>query len=116
MERLELGEPVDHLTQAELPGPLERPVRVVGAELHGAVDVRRLGHSLAGGVVRLIDDRQLDAADDLLRPERRRRRLGYARFGQALGWTGRAAVVVAVEALARLSAQAPQLDQAALDG
>src|SRR4026209_1499209 len=52
----EVAQPGHDLAQPQVCGALERTVRMVAAELHRAVDVGRLGDSLAGGVVGLVDD------------------------------------------------------------
>src|SRR3954447_1866867 len=105
---LEFAQTLDNAAQTELAGALQRPVRVVRAQLHGAVDVRRFSNSLAYGLVRLVDDRELDAPDDLVA---RDRTLGRALPCEA-GWS---ASLVRIKALTGLSSQVTAIDECLLD-
>src|SRR3954454_20428181 len=80
MARLEVAQTIDDAAQTQRASTFERPVRVVRAQLHCAVDVARFSDSFAHGLVRLVDDRKLYAPDDLVACDRT---LGRAFPGQA---------------------------------
>src|SRR5215210_5993148 len=91
--------------------PLEGPERMARAELHGAVDVVAGRDAIAEGAVCLVHDREDHPLGDRVGTEIGRARSCPRGSIEAAGRPDWPALLIAIEALARLPAQPPRADE-----